>query len=207
MEIPQKTSPSDDLAFLRALAEAGRDVPLTCGPYFLAAGLVFGAASFVAWGISQAPTHFAATAIQLVWMIAGLSYVPIVWVLNRRADVVAGSTATINRAVSTIWTGLSWGIATMFVCSMILCWRYDSPMIWAAFPSTMLALYGAGWGATAFISRQGWLKLVTAGSFLAAIAVAAATGSSYTFLIYGVLLVVLIAIPGWVLIQRRTQTA
>jgi len=195
----------DDIAFLRALAEAGRDVPLVCGAYFLAAGCVFGLASFLAWAVSLYPVS--PTAITGIWLGAGLIYALLVSLLNRRAEVVAGATATINQAVATVWMGLSWGIAAMFASSAILAWRFGSSLIWAAFPSTMLAVYAAGWAATAFISRKHWLKVVTVGAFCGSILTALTTGGSYTFLLYSMLLLLLLAVPGGVLVRQQAQRA
>jgi DNA-binding HxlR family transcriptional regulator len=59
----------------------------------------------------------------------------------------------------------------------------------------MLAVYAAGWAATAFIARKGWLKLVTAGAFCASILTACTMGSRWSFLIYGILLLALLALP------------
>jgi hypothetical protein len=198
-------SPTDDIAFLRALAEAGRDVPLVCGPYFLMAGCVFSLASFAAFGVtlSAAPP----AAITGIWLGAGVIYAILASHLNRRTVTVAGATATINQAISTIWMGLGWGIAAMFAGSAILAWRFDNALIWAAFPSTMLAVYASGWAASAFIARKRWLKLVTVGAFCASILTAMTTGSRWTFLVYGLLLLLLLALPGGILVRRQARNA
>jgi hypothetical protein len=132
MDRSPATSPKDDLAFLRTLAEAGRDVPLVCGPYFLVAGCVFALASFAAFGLTLRPAP--PVALTGIWLAAGVIYAILVSRLNRRAAVVAGTTATINHAISTVWMGLGWGIAAMFAGSMILAWRFDNALVWAAFP-------------------------------------------------------------------------
>lgn len=205
MNRSQTSSPNDDLAFLRALAEAGRDVPLVCGPYFLVAGCVFALASFAAFGVSLSPAP--PVAITGVWLGASVIYAILIARLNRRAAMVAGATATINQAVSTVWMGLGWGIAAMFAGSAILAWRFDNALVWAAFPSTMLAVYAAGWAATAFIARKRWLKLVTVGAFFASILTALTTGSRWTFLVYGILLLLLLAVPGGILVRQQARSA
>jgi hypothetical protein len=54
-------SPSEDLSFLRSLAESGRDAPLMAGPYLIAGGGWFAAASLIQWlpirGIRSSPRH------------------------------------------------------------------------------------------------------------------------------------------------------
>ena len=42
---------SDDIAFMRSLAEAGRDRPMVGGSILLAAGAIYGAASLTVWGL------------------------------------------------------------------------------------------------------------------------------------------------------------
>jgi hypothetical protein len=71
----------------------------------------------------------------------------------------------------------------------------------------MLAVYAAGWAATAFIARKGWLKLVTAGAFCASILTACTMGSRWSFLIYGILLLALLALPGGILVRQQARNA
>ena len=42
-------APEENLAFLRQLATAGKDAPLMAGPYLIASGGWFGAASLLQW--------------------------------------------------------------------------------------------------------------------------------------------------------------
>jgi len=45
------TPSNDDLSYLRNLAESGRDAPLIAGPYLIAAGSWFAAASLAQWPV------------------------------------------------------------------------------------------------------------------------------------------------------------
>ncbi|MBB2203876.1 hypothetical protein [Gluconacetobacter takamatsuzukensis] len=201
------TSLHDDLTFLRALAEAGRDAPLTSGPYFLSAGLLFGLASFAAWPVATGRTGLPPQAQLWVWLAAMVVYLPVVWFLNRAQPGRPGSVALVNRAVGMMWSGLGTGIGVMFLAGIILAWRCGTPIVWAMFPSLILAIYGAGWSATAVISGQAWLRVVAAGAFAGALAVAAAIDSAAILLLYGLLILLLVALPGWVLLRREGRAA
>lgn len=75
------------------------------------------------------------------------------------------------------------------------------------FPSLILAVYGAGWSATAVIAGQSWLRGVAAGAFAGALAVAAMIDSPVLLLLYGLLILLLVALPGWVLLRREGRAA
>lgn len=207
MTIRTETSLQDDLTFLRGLAEAGRNAPLTSGPYFLSAGLLFGLTSFVAWAVATGRTVLPPQAQVWVWLAAMVVYLPVIWFLNRAQPGRPGSVVLVNRAVGMMWSGLGTGIGVMFVAGMILAWRCGTPIVWVMFPSLVLALYGAGWSATAFISGQAWLRGVAAGAFAGALVVAAAIDSPAIFLLYGLLILLLVALPGWVLLRREGPAA
>ncbi|GBQ29201.1 hypothetical protein ACLRDC_09925 [Gluconacetobacter sacchari] len=202
-----ETSLRDDLAFMRALAEAGRSAPLTSGPYFLGAGLLFGLASVVAWAVATGRAGLPPQAQVWVWLAAMVVYLPVIWVLNRAQPGRPGSVVMVNRAIGMMWSGLGTGVGIMFLAGLILAWRCGTPIVWVMFPSLVLALYGAGWSATAVISGQSWLRLVAAGAFAGALAVAATIDSSAVLLLYGLLILLLVALPGWVLLRREGRAA
>lgn len=118
------TSLHDDLTFMRALAEAGRNAPLTSGPYFLTAGLVFGLASFVAWAVATGHTLLPPQAQVWVWLAAMVVYLPVIWFLNRAQLGRPGSVVMVNRAIGMMWSGLGSGIGIMFLAGMVLAVRY-----------------------------------------------------------------------------------
>ena len=199
------TTTADDLAFLRALAESGRNTPLACGAPILAAGIVFSLTSLAAWGMTLAPQHFASNAVTWLWLAAGLAYTLVLVVMKRNRVALDGVATTVNRAVNSVWTGLGWGVAVMFACVWIVSARFGQPVIWAAFPSIVLALYGAAWTATAFVAGQRWLHGITVAAMLAALICAATTGLTSTFLIYAGLLVAVLVVPGVMLVRGQAR--
>ncbi|GAN67746.1 hypothetical protein [Acetobacter orleanensis] len=197
----------DDLAFLRTLAEAGRHPQLTCGPYFLAAGLVYAVASFLTWGLSLVGTPLATRAILWTWIASTIAWGPILWWLSRCETHIAGATATINHAISTVWTGMGQAMGVLFLCCAILTWRLETPVPWTVLPSIILAVYGAGWTATGLISRQGWMRLMAIGSLAAAILLAFVSGRPETFFVYGGVLVLLLVVPGWWMVRKGARVS
>lgn len=206
MKTSDTVSVHDDLVFLRTLAEAGRNPRLVCGPYFLAAGLIYSITSFLTWGLSVIGTPLALRAILWAWIASTVAWIPVTWWLQRREANVAGVTATINRSIAIVWGGLSQAIGTIFLCCIIIAWRFETSLPWAVFPSVILALYGAGWTITSMISRQKWIRFIAIGSLAAAFLLAFVSGGSETFLVFGFILIVCVLIPGWWMV-RGGQTS
>ncbi|MFT9400580.1 hypothetical protein [Acetobacter sp.] len=191
-----------DINFLRTLAEAGQNMPLTCGPYLIVAGLVFSGASVLAW----AATHNALglTPHAIVWIFAAAMAVHLgaMWLLSSRLQQHGAASAS-NRTLKWVWSGLGSCIATVFLAAVILTWKFQNPLAWALFPALVLGLYGAAWQVTALLSRQRWVWCVAMGAFAGALLISALSNQPSVFLAYAGLLLLLSVLPGCILVRKQ----
>jgi hypothetical protein len=195
----------DDISFLRALAEDGRDAPLNSGPPLLSAGTIFGLASAVAvWGgstdqIAEAWVYAA------LFLGAGAAHGAVMWRISRSPQTRLGAGSRTNVATNLAWTAIGWSIlATTGALIAIGLSTHDWRVMLGLQPMVLCA-YGAAWIVAAFMSRQRWLWLVALASFAIAIGMGAVAGSGVAF--YGLFVAavfLLVALPGLVLtLQAR----
>ena len=113
-----------------------------------------------------------------------------------------------NRASSTVWSALGWGIFAMFASLAALGYQLgeDAILLGAGLiPSIVMVFYGIGWAVTAAMYRSRMLWGLAIGSFLAAPLLASLTGLDEQYLAYAAALFLLMALPGWMLMrQART---
>ena len=141
----------------------------------------------------------------LVWLIAsGLFFVVLTVVimgLKRKAGVVTAG----NRASSTTWSALGWGIFALFASLAVLGYRLgeDAAMLGLALsPSIIMVFYGIGWAVTATMYRNRMLWWLAGGSFVAAPLLAWMAGQDAQYLAYAGALFLLMALPGWILMRQ-----
>ncbi|MEO8114745.1 MAG: alpha/beta hydrolase [Phenylobacterium sp.] len=155
----------DDIAFMRALAEAGRDGPMAGGSILVAAGVIYAAC-----GVAAA----AGIAYNITW---GGFYPLVVWFGGTGVFLAAlslikrrlGPAADPARGASVVWTGTGWAIGAIVFSLIILSVRTQVWMLMAALPSVILAIYGAAWFVGAMLSKLRWLYAVAFGSFAMAL--------------------------------------
>jgi hypothetical protein len=193
----------DDLAFLRALAEEGRESGGRGGAALLAAGLIFSACSVLQWAaveglIGQTVATFAEKAGTALFLLFLLT----LWVIHARSAAAGRS-----RIASVAWQGVGLSVLTLIVTLAVATWRIQSPILTYLLPSIIFALYGAAWTVAAVISGRVWIRLTAAGSYLAAVACAFVITQPIQCLVFAAGLLLLGALPGFVLLRQGGQTA
>jgi prepilin-type processing-associated H-X9-DG protein len=193
----QNQSLRDDIAFLRGMAESGRDRPMIGGSILLAAGLIFGLASLTVWVF--AVRGVGGWMYNAVWGASFVLYMAVLFWLLRTLPKSAGA---LQAATGVAWSAI--GAATFFIGLSLglMAWRLDMPNLMLVFPSVLLALYGACWMVGAILLRTSWMRLVAAAAFAMAIVNAWFADGHAIWLIYGVSLLALLAAPGFVLMRQ-----
>jgi hypothetical protein len=197
----QNQSLRDDIAFLRTMAESGRDRPMVGGSILLAAGLIFGAASLTVWYLA-AVRGVGGWMYNAVWGGAFVLYMAVLAYLLRTLPKATGA---LQAATGVAWSGVGWSTFFIGASLGLLSWRLQAPQILYAFPSVLMALYGSCWLMGAILLRQPWLRLVAAGSFVMALVNAWLANGSVIWLIYGLSLLALLAAPGFVLMRQSRR--
>ncbi len=192
----------DDIAFMRALAEEGRQGPLLGGAIMMTGGGLFGAASLFIWiGLSRGLSID--SWIQFVWPVSGVLFFAALFALLRRTPLPKSGAA---RGVGVAWSAAGWTMFILIGSLIIMAVRLGDSRIMGAICPAILALYGCSWFIAASASRRRWLYGVTVGAYLMALVTAWFAMQTVDYLIYAVSLFALVAAPGF-LLMRQARTA
>jgi len=204
------SDPSGDLAFLRSLAEAGRDAPFGGGDYLIAGGGWFALASLVVWLGSQGLFGLGLPSTHLVWVIAAVGFAVHLALLIRRDHALPET--TLNRALGAVWSAIGFGIFAFGLGAFLLSLRSGAEAVGPVMSTIalhVLSAYGVAWATYRLISRRSWTGWVAAASFVAVPVMAAVQGSGHEFLVYALVLMATVVVPGFRLraAARATTTA
>ncbi|WP_421737280.1 hypothetical protein [Caulobacter sp.] len=193
----------DDIAFMRALAEEGRQAPLLGGSMLVSAGAIFGTASLFQWAILAKVLRVPSVALMMVWIAALVLHMIMIIVLKRGINTKPGAGSSGNRAMRNAWMGVGWGCFVIFFALGVASWKTRDINLINFSPSIVLALYGGAWSVAAAMSRAIWLKFVAVASFVGAVMMAGLMGSTWIWLAYAAALYLLVMVPGLVLMRQE----
>lgn len=197
------TSPQDDIAYIRALAEEGRNTPVLGGRILIVAGGAFGLASLIHYGIDSGLIAAEPAAYNYVWLGAlVLFFIGLIGVKSKIRGR-PGARSAVNRAVGAGWMGVGLGIFVMALSMAVLSYKLQSEVPTYLFPSLIFALYGAGWAVSATMSGQTWQWWLAIGGWVGAPAIASLIGTPLLWLGYAAGLVLLALIPGLILVRQE----
>jgi hypothetical protein len=199
----QVQSVHDDIAYMKALAQEGRQAPLLGGSILISAGLVFGLASIVHYGIDSGIINLPPVAYAYLWGGAGLVFAVILAWQIRKTDRKPGAQAAANRASSAGWMGVGLGVFVMALSMAVISWKVQSEIPFRIFPSLIFALYGAGWAVSATMSDQKWQWRLAIACWIAAPLIAFLTGSPLMWLGYAAGLFLFALVPGVLLVRQE----
>lgn len=199
----QVQSVHDDIAYMKALAEEGRQAPLLGGSVLITAGLVFGLASIVHYAIDSGLIAVNPVAYLFLWGAAMLAFFGMLIFQIRKSDRKPGAQSAANRAASAGWMGVGLGIFVMSLSMGVIGWKVQSDVPAMIFPSLIFALYGSGWAVSATMSDQKWQWKLAIGCWIAAPLIAFLVGSPLMWLGYAAGLFAFALIPGVILVRQE----
>jgi len=199
------SSPAEQLAFLRSLAVAGQEAPLTAGPYLVAGGTWFGLASLVHWAISIGLLDFEPSAYGAVWIAAAVGFGINLFLLVRRDSGQPESGS--NRALNAVWTAIGYSMFVAWVSLWLASSRTADYTLMNAMPLYILAVYGAAWSVAGMLTGQRWIRATAIGAFASAILVGLMIDSPYLMLAYAAALFACALVPGLVMMRRAAAPA
>ena len=198
-----------DIAWLRSLAEEGAKTPPHGGSILCAAGLIWGTASVAHWFIITGLFPVDPGGYGLIWGVALLVFFATLVVLIRRLKAQGGVETAANRAFSSVWSALGWGIFSLFTALMLLDVSRTGEVNMAewslAIPSIIMTFYGMGWAVSATMLRQRRLWVLAIASFVAAPVLALISGSTAQYLAYAATMYLLMALPGYLLMRAANR--
>ncbi|WP_417232813.1 hypothetical protein [Brevundimonas sp.] len=193
----------DDIAYMRAMAQEGRQAPLLNGPILVAAGLIFGVANLVQWAIVSDRIVVDPVVMLWVWLTAGVVFTGALIVLIRRASRKPGYGSTGNKAVGAAWSALGFGIFVMWLSLMAVGFSSGNWELMWAMPSIVATTYGTAWMVSSAFSSQRWMTLVGLVSYAGAIACGALIGNPAIYLVFSSLMVLTGLVPGLALMRQE----
>lgn len=192
-----------DIAYVRALAEEGRNAPPLSGPFMVAAALIFGAASLGQWAIQSGLIDITPWAQLWIWLAAGAAFVVALAVLIRNVRRKTGAETVRNQAVSVAWTGVGFLIFTVWLSMMAVGFSTGDWSAMKLMPSLVFAAYGAAWLVAAAMSGIRWMNGVALLSFGGAVAMGAMANRVELYLVFAGALVLVALLPGLALMRRE----
>lgn len=195
----------DDLAFLRTMAESGRESAPQGGAILATAGFTFGVAALVHWAADADLIPLSLQQIWIFWALAAAIFYAVLFV-TLRAIKRQGEGGAAARLAGAAWAALGGAAFTLLAACIAASWTTRSPLVWAVTPSVFLALYGSGWIIASVASGKRWMAGVGYASFSAAVFAAFLVTSPLLWLAYGASLIALMGVPG-LLLARRDRAA
>jgi hypothetical protein len=198
-----------NLAFMKALVEEGGRVQTTGGAAFLAAGLLFGAQALVQWAHIAGLIHLSGQAMTTLIVLVPVVFVAVLATLIRRQRTsLEGGPAT--RALKAAFGGL--GLGNVVLCAVfgLLSWSRGEPEVWFLYGVAICVMLGAAWYVAAMVRRRAWLWVVAAGWYVTALGLGVVSTEERLatyFLLLGVALVVLLALPGAAMMRSGRKAA
>lgn len=199
----QVQSVHDDIAYMKALAQEGRQAPLLGGRILVTAGLVFGVAAVIHYAINSGLIDMAPVAYLILWGSAMLIFFGALIVEIRRCEGKPGAQSAGNRAASAGWMGAGLGIFVMSLAIGVIGWKTQSSAVAAVFPPLIFALYGSGWAVSATMSGQKWQWYLAIGCWIATPLIAFLIGSPAMWLGYAAGLFLFALVPGLILMRQE----
>ncbi len=183
-----------DVAWLKALAESGKNAPLQMGPYLAAGGLWFGGASLTLALMQMGVLGLPASAIGWVWIVAALGFGASMYLLIRR-DCAVGQPGH-NKVINGAWSGAGFGIFTFWAATALMAMQLESVEVLNTISLAVLVIYGILWWAIGTVTGAVWMRTLALLSFASTAPVALAVGTQFVWLAYTCALVVCALLPG-----------
>lgn len=178
----------DDLAYVKALAEEGRDTPLVGGIFYVIWGALIGVASLLVFATGIGLINLGPLAGLWVWVIA----IAIGWVLcfyfGKKSHSKPGAATLGNKTAMAVWFAMGMFITAFWLTLMVVHDNYAGVGVPPYFLFNLMfpvvfGLYGVAFYATATAMRTAWLKWITLVAWGCALLSLALMGSAYQLLL------------------------
>ena len=196
-------TPEENLAFLRQLAHAGKEAPLMAGPYLMAGGAWFAAASLLQWPPLRDLLGLSLPQATLSWLIAAAGFALHLTVLIRRDRHKVENSA--NRVVNASWMGVGLGIFAFGLGVAAVAWQRGDAFVMSTISLQVLSVYGIAWMITGAATGQGWMKANAFFALLTVPVLGLFAGTGHDYLVYAIALVLLAVVPGVRLSQQAQR--
>ncbi len=192
-----------DIAFIRDLAEQGRNTAPLNGPFLIVAAVIFGSANLGQWALAAGHLDVSPWAPLWLWIGAAAAFGLSLVVLTRRYVAKPGAGSLVNKSIGAAWTAVGFGIFAVWLAFMGIGFKTgDWAMMWAM-PSLVFAAYGSAWFVAGEMTGRTWMKGTAVLSYAGAAALGLFIGNAAIYLVFAVLILLVALIPGIVLTRQE----
>lgn len=196
-------NPSADIAYMKSLAQSGRNAPLVHGPILVAAGTIFGTASLIQWTIQAGILAVDPMAQLWVWLGSGALFAVALTVLLRRSSRKSGYSGVVNQSTGVAWSGVGFIIFAVWLAMLAIGLIEQNWEFMRLMPSLVFAAYGSAWSISAAMSGQKWMNAVALLAFAGTVALGPLSNQAAGYLVFVVLLFAVVLVPGLYLMRRE----
>lgn len=201
-------SMQDDIAYLRGLAESGRNRPILGGAAQAAAGLVYGCACLAQWAVIAGvfPAADARHTSNLIWTVACALVVVLTAIFYsgaRRRIAAHGGANTMSFGMA--WSACGVGIVIAIIDLGFTAYKLHQPAIIFAIAPVAFAFYGAAWWVVGAATKRRWMFLPSAVAFAASIVLAIMPVGFDILIVIAAALFLTLALPGLKLMADETR--
>lgn len=199
----------DDLAFMRALADAPDKPNLAMGQAFLAAGIIYGTQGLVQWATSIGVitlTGWVYLGFIIGCTVAFLAVLGVIIWKNRGNT----SNSAVRRAYESAFQGAGLANICIVIVFIVANIRTGDGGVWYFYTPFIYAVQGMAWFLAFRMRKRAWLGLVALGWYVGAVALGLTAHSPTYVLVIALSLIVLLAGPGLVMMRvaaKQSETA
>ena len=199
---------SDDLAYVKALAEEGRDTPLVGGVMYVIWGCLIGTAALLVYAHAMSWISLGSMAGYAPWITASA----IGWVLSvflgRRANRKPGAATLGNKTATAVWCSVGIFITGFWIVLMVVHDNFQADGIPPYFLFGLMfpmffGLYGVALYATATAARATWLRWFAALSWIMSALSMVLMASPHQMLVAVIGCFIGVAGPGLILMRNE----
>jgi len=196
-----------DLAYIKEMAEKGRNLPLVGGQHYILWGGLIGTAGVVQFLRDQELVHLPFS-MAWFWSLVLLSGWGVGFWLGRNTARHEGAQSFSNRAVSTVWMGCGLFMTTYFFSLLAALYLYrDSDMpigfLFATLFPVAFGIYALAFAVAGNVSGEKWMSMVALISLLMMPVLILTLGQDYNLLLAAIGTYGLVALPGWIMLQKQ----
>ncbi|RYF97614.1 MAG: hypothetical protein EON94_14685 [Caulobacteraceae bacterium] len=203
MPAQKRSTPEEDLAYMREIAEGGTPrASYTAGMVYLSSGLLYGVQCLFhigqIVGVVRVPGWVSLTFVIGI-LVATIGCMVWATLRDRREGLKAfGNTKAMSAALSA--TGLAnCAFLIIFAVNAV---RMENFAIWLLYPAVVFAVQGAAWFIAWQLKRHVWMLLTSIGGMITAVALGLLIHDSFAYLcVCTAALFLLFALPGWIMIR------
>lgn len=198
----------DELAYVRALAEEGRDTPLVGGVLYVIWGALIGFAALVAYARTVGWIDLGPGGAISPWIAAFIVGWAASYFFGRRAGLKPGASTLGNRTAAAVWMSVGFFMTSFWVALMVVHDNFTHMGVPPYFLFGLMfpigfGLYGVAFFATAAAGRMPWLKWFAVASWGFAAVSLAFMASANMYLVGALGLFVCVVAPGVVFMRAE----